>query len=66
MFSVLTGSLELPEMDVGQDEMDDSWAVFVFWLGLEHVTLLQTFTIKHLHVDLGERQLVHACPFLSQ
>lgn len=63
---VLTGSLELPEVDVGQDEVNDSGAVFVFWPGLKHVTLLQTLTIEHFHVDLRERQLVHARPFLSQ
>lgn len=40
MFFVLTGSFELPEVDVGQDEVDDSGAVFVFRPGLEHVTLL--------------------------
>lgn len=62
----LTGCLERPEVDVDQHEVDDGRTVLFSFPGLEDVTLFQAFAVEDFRVDLGERELVHAGPFLSQ
>lgn len=64
----LTWGFVLPEVDVGQHEVDDGWTVLlrggVLWF--EHIALLQALPVKHVGVYLGERKLVHFGPFFSQ
>lgn len=59
---ILTRCFELPEVDVDQDKVDDSRAVFFSFLGFEDVALLQALAVEDFGIDLGKRQLVHSSP----
>lgn len=61
-----TRRFERPEVDVDQHEVDDGWTVLFTFPRLEDVTFFQAFAVKDFRVNLRERELVHACPFLSQ
>lgn len=56
----------MPEVDVDEDKVDDRRAVLFTSLWFEDIAFLQTFTVKDFGVDLGEWQLVHSSPFLSE
>lgn len=63
-----TWRLVLSEVNVGQNKVDDNWTVVlhVRILGFKDIALLQSLSIKHVRVDLGEGQLVHFSPLLCQ
>lgn len=61
-----TRRFERPEVDVDQHEVDDGWTVLFTFPRLEDVTFFQAFAVEDFRVNLRERELVHACPFLSQ
>lgn len=64
--SILTGCLELPEVDVDEDKVDDRRAVPFSFFWLEDVAFLQALAVKDFGVNLGEWKLVHSGPLFSQ
>lgn len=61
-----TRCLECPEVDVDQHKVDDGRTVLFTFPRLEDVTFFQAFAVEDFRINLRERELVHACPFLSQ
>lgn len=61
-----TGSLERPEVDVDQHKVDDGGTVLFTLPRFEDVTFLQAFAVEDFGINLGEGELVHASPLLSQ
>lgn len=66
ILQIPTGRLECPEVDVDQHEVDDDGTVLFAFPRPEDVTLFQAFAVEDFRIDLGERELVHAGPFLCQ
>lgn len=68
IYSQHTRCLVIPEVDVGQNKVDDSWTIFldIRILGFKDIAFLQSFSIKHIRINLWKGELVHSGPLFCK